>query len=114
MGVILYTMEVFDLGGVRMERSGLIGWIGQPSKTWMGGANYRFKEVGANVMWQIYFRNTSLCCGLMYYSKSVGTTRPEFRFVIVKRVKEDLELATTPPALCQQTDQLCGQRHWPN
>ena len=33
MGVVLYTMEVFDLGGVRMERSGLIGWIGQPSKT---------------------------------------------------------------------------------
>src|SRR4029434_3674555 len=76
MGVVLYTMEVFDLGGVRMERSGLIGWIGQPSKTKMGGANYRFKDVGTNVMWQIYFRNTSLCCGLMYYSKSVGTTRP--------------------------------------
>src|SRR4029434_3721449 len=30
---IIYHGSLFDLGGVRMERSGLIGWIGQPSKT---------------------------------------------------------------------------------
>ena len=69
-----------------MERSCLIGWIGNQAKH-----RWEVLITGLNMLAGRYSGRsisgyTSLYCGLSYYSKSVGTTRPESEFLIVKIV----------------------------